>query len=47
MTTRRMIVLTDGFHDAHVAKTAICVIRYKPQEVVAVLDRTAAAKTAQ
>ncbi len=47
MTARRMIVLTDGFHDAHVAKTAICLIRYKPQEVVAVLDRTAAGKTTQ
>jgi uncharacterized NAD-dependent epimerase/dehydratase family protein len=40
-----MIVLTDGHSDAHTAKTAICVIRYRPEEVVAVLDRTAAGKT--
>ncbi len=42
---RRMIVLTDGYNDAHTAKTAICVIRYKPEEVVAVLDRESAGKT--
>ena len=38
-TPRRMIVLTDGYTDAQTAKTAICVIRYRPEEVVAVLDR--------
>ena len=40
-----MIILTDGQYDAHAAKTAICVVRYKPEEVVAVLDRELAGKT--
>jgi len=40
-----MIILTDGHYDAHAAKTAICVVRYKPEEVVAVLDRDLAGKT--
>jgi len=40
-----MIVLTDGYIDAHTAKTAICVVRYRPEEVVAVLDRQAAGRT--
>ncbi|OHB70192.1 MAG: hypothetical protein A2V70_08870, partial [Planctomycetes bacterium RBG_13_63_9] len=40
-----MIVLTDGHNDLHTAKTAICVIRYRPEEVVAVLDRESAGKT--
>ncbi len=43
---RRMIVLTDGYRDPHTAKTAICVIRYRPEEVVAVLDRQGAGQTA-
>jgi uncharacterized NAD-dependent epimerase/dehydratase family protein len=42
---RRMVILTDGYTDSHTAKTAICVIRYRPEEVVAVFDRTAAGKT--
>ena len=33
------ILLSDGYRDPHTAKTAICVIRYRPEEVVAVLDR--------
>jgi len=44
---RRMILLTDGFSDAHTAKTAINILRYKPQEVVAVLDARGAGRTAQ
>jgi len=44
---RRLIILIDGHHDPHTAKTAINVIRYKPEEVVAVLDRQAAGKTTQ
>jgi len=44
---RRMILLTDGYNNAHVAKTAICTIRYRPEEVAAVLDRAGAGKTAQ
>ncbi len=48
MTThRKMIIVTDGFHDAHTAKTAICVIRYRPNEVVAVLDREVAGQSCQ
>ncbi len=42
-----MIILTDGHTDAHTAKTAICVLRYKPEEVVAVLDSQSAGKTCQ
>ncbi len=45
--SRRLVILIDGHHDAHTAKTAINVIRYKPEEVVAVLDRRAAGKTTQ
>lgn len=45
--SRRLIILTDGYNHAHVAKTAICVIRYKPEEVVAILDRAGAGKTCQ
>ena len=44
---RKIIILTDGYNDAHTAKTAICVIRYRPEEVVAVLDRAAAGKTCE
>jgi uncharacterized NAD-dependent epimerase/dehydratase family protein len=42
---RKMIIVTDGFHDPHTAKTAICVIRYRPAEVAAVLDREVAGRT--
>jgi uncharacterized NAD-dependent epimerase/dehydratase family protein len=44
---RRLVILIDGYHDAHTAKTAVNVIRYKPEEVVAVLDRQAAGRTTQ
>ena len=44
---RRLIILTDGYRDAHTAKTAINVIRYKPEVVVAVLDREGAGRTTQ
>jgi len=40
-----MIILTDGRTDLHAAKTAICVIRYRPSEVVALLDRKSAGRT--
>jgi len=40
-----MIILTDGYNDWHTAKTAVCVIRYRPEQVVAVLDRDGAGKT--
>lgn len=42
-----MVIITDGHNDAHTAKTAICLIRYRPEEVVAVLDRQSAGKTCQ
>lgn len=44
---RRMVLLTDGFGDAHTAKTAINLLRYRPQEVVALFDRRAAGRTCQ
>jgi len=40
-----MIILTDGYSDLYTAKTAICVLRYRPEEVVAVLDRGSAGRT--
>ncbi len=46
-TLRRIIVLTDGYTDSHTAKTAISLIRYRPQEVVAMLDKPSAGKTCQ
>lgn len=45
--SRRMIILTDGHSDVHAAKTAICVIRYRPEEVVAVLDQQNAGATCE
>jgi uncharacterized NAD-dependent epimerase/dehydratase family protein len=42
---RRMVILVDGYTEAITAKTAVCVIRYRPEEVVAVLDRGGAGKT--
>lgn len=36
--TRRMVILTEGYSDPHTAKTACSVMRYRPDEVVAVLD---------
>lgn len=44
---RRMILLTDGYADAHTAKTAVNILRYKPDEVVAVLDAKNAGRCAQ
>ena len=45
--SRRMVIITDGYNDPHTAKTAVCLIRYRPEEVVAVLDRQSAGKTCQ
>ena len=44
---RRVVIITDGYNDAHTAKTAICMIRYRPEEVVAMLDRQSAGKCCQ
>lgn len=38
--SRRIICLTEGHTNPHTAKTAASVIRYRPEEVVAVLDST-------
>ena len=46
-TSRRLVILTDGYHDHHTAKTAVNLLRYKPEEVVAVLDRSEAGQTCQ
>jgi len=45
--TRRIVLLTDGHSDIHTAKTAIQVLRYKPLDVVAVLDRHHAGRRCQ
>jgi uncharacterized NAD-dependent epimerase/dehydratase family protein len=45
--SRRMLVLTDGHSNPITAKTAVCVLRYCPEQVVAVLDTTAAGQTAE
>src|SRR3982750_2319519 len=46
MADRRIVILTDGRTNPVNAKTAACVVRYKPEEVVALLDPTQAGKTA-
>jgi uncharacterized NAD-dependent epimerase/dehydratase family protein len=45
--SRRMIILTEGNSNPHTAKTACSVIRYRRDEVVAVLDGTRRGRTAQ
>jgi uncharacterized NAD-dependent epimerase/dehydratase family protein len=47
MSARRIVILTDGRTNPVNAKTASCVIRYKADEVVALLDSTQAGKTSQ
>jgi len=42
---RRMVVLTEGFTDPVTGKTATCLVRYRPEQVVALLDSTQAGKT--
>lgn len=44
MALRRMVILTEGFTNPRTAKTAANVIRYRPEEVVAVLDGTQAGR---
>ena len=43
---RRIVALTGGFTHPHVAKTAISVIRYRGDDVIAVLDAPNAGRTA-
>jgi len=45
--TRRMIILTEGHTNPRTAKTASCLIRYRRDDVVAVLDSTEAGRTTQ
>jgi uncharacterized NAD-dependent epimerase/dehydratase family protein len=45
--TRRLVILTEGHTNPHTAKTASCLIRYRPDEVLALLDRTQEGSTTQ
>ena len=42
--SRKLIILTEGHSNPHTAKTACSILRYRPEEVVAVLDSTHAGK---
>lgn len=46
-TSRRIVILTEGHTDPETAKTASCMIRYRPDEVLAVLDSTQQGRTTQ
>jgi uncharacterized NAD-dependent epimerase/dehydratase family protein len=39
-TTRRLVILTEGHTNPHTAKTASCLLRYRREQVVALLDST-------
>ncbi len=43
---RRLVIMAEGLFSMFESKTAACVIRYKPSEVVAVIDSTKAGRTA-
>ncbi len=43
--SRRIIILTEGHTEPHAGKTAACIIRYKGEEVLALLDATQVGKT--
>ncbi len=45
--TRHLVVLTEGFARTLKAKTAQCLLRYRPDRVVAVLDSAEAGQTAE
>ncbi|NLF72988.1 MAG: DUF1611 domain-containing protein [Candidatus Anammoximicrobium sp.] len=47
MSSRRFIILTEGYANPLTAKTAVCVLRYCPDEVVALLDSTQAGQTSR
>jgi len=44
---RRLVILTEGHTEPITGKTASCVLRYRPEEVVALLDSTEAGRTTQ
>ncbi len=43
--SEKFIILTEGHTNPHTAKTCSCMIRYRPDDVVAMLDSTQAGKT--
>lgn len=45
--SRTIVILTEGHTNPHTAKTASCMIRYKGDEVVALLDATQRGKTSR
>ena len=46
MRPSRSVILAEGFFDMEWAKTAACIIRYRPESVAAVLDSTQAGRDA-
>ena len=46
-TTRKLVILTEGHAEQVSAKTAESVLRYRPEQVVALLDSTHAGRTTQ
>ncbi len=44
---RRLIILTEGHTEPMTGKTASCILRYRPEEVVALLDSTQAGRTTE
>ncbi|MBM4037282.1 MAG: DUF1611 domain-containing protein [Planctomycetes bacterium] len=44
LENRRVLLLTDGHLGVFTSKTATCILRYRPQDVVAILDRTYAGR---
>lgn len=47
LSGRRLIILTEGHTEPVTSKTATCVVRYRPEQVVALLDTTQVGKTTQ
>ena len=45
--SRRIVILTEGNTNPRTAETASCMLRYRPEEVVALLDSAQAGKTTQ
>jgi uncharacterized NAD-dependent epimerase/dehydratase family protein len=44
---RRLLILTEGMSDPLSAKTAVCLVRYRPEQVVAILDSQSRGETTQ
>ena len=44
-SSRRIVILTEGHSEPITAKTGVCVLRYRPEEVVAVYDTHQAGRT--